>query len=275
MKLITFFGASILALSGLFIIPNSASAATAPEAPVTPSDIDPSKPSLSELTAAINRVEQIEKYDLYYDIYTQLSPDSLKSATEFYREYIYLFNLVAKAHELQTNYATTSAEELNDIIAAAKDAEIACGYLFGTIRKNSTANINSPSDTPSSPVSTPNTPVATTPRPTSPITTAVTKTLTSDVNSAIAISKSPSATDHAASSDDKATNGSADEQTPETSDTSSEIPEIPATGEATGEATKSNKHLFITLGVVALACLLIGSMVILNRKKPYRPGRKF
>lgn len=271
MKLITFFSAGILALSGLFIIPNSASAATAPEAPVAPSDIDSPKPPLSELTAAINRVEQIEKYDLYYEIYTQLSPDSLRSATEFYREYIYLFNLVAKAQELQTNYATTSAEELNDIIAAAKDAEIACGYLFGTVRKNSANNTNTGNASNSS-ISTPNAPVTTTPQPTSPITTAVAKTPSSNTDSVIATSQSSSATDHAASSDDKATSGSSvDKQTPETFDMSSDIPKIPATGEVRG----SNKPLFITLSVVAFACFLIGSMIILNRKKPYRPGRKF
>lgn len=268
MKLITFFGAGILALSSLFIIPNSASAATTPEIPAAPSDIDSSKPSLSELTAAISRVEQIENYFPY----SQLSTAELQATTEFYREYIYLFNLVAKAHELQTNYATTSAEELNDIIAAAKDAEIACGYLFGTVRKNSANNTNTGNASNSS-ISTPNTPVATAPRPTSPITTAVAKTPASDASSVIATSQSPSATDHTASSnDDKATSSSSvDKQTLETFDTPSDIPEIPATGEARG----SNKPLFITLSVVALACLFIGSMIILNRKKPYHPGRKF
>lgn len=262
-KLITFLSAGLLALSSLFIAPNSVSAITAPSATATdtPIDVDSSKPSLAELSAAIDRVEKIENYLPY----SQLSVDELKATTTFYREYIYLFNLVAKAYELQTNYASASVEDLSDIITAAEDAEIACGYLFGTIRKNSANNPNTGnSSIPST--STPNIPT-TTSQSTPLVTTAVAKT------SNTASQPSPTTPDHSISSTDQVASNlpeSSNKQDTTSSD-SSEIPEIPATG----EVAKSNHPLFITIGIVAIACLLVGSMIILNRKKSYHPGRKF
>lgn len=260
MKLITFFGAGLLVLSDLFITPNSAFATTT--STDTPINIDSSKPSLAELSAAINRVEKIENYLPY----SQLSIDELKATTTFYREYIYLFNLVAKAHELQANYASASTEDLNDIIAAAEDAEIACGYLFGTIRKNSVNNSNT--DSPSIPsTSTPNNPT-TTSQSTPIVTTAVAKASnTTSQSSSAAPDYDISSTDQVAASN---LPESSDKQDATSSD-SSEIPEIPATG----EVAKSNHPLFITISIVAIACLLVGSMIILNRKKSYHPGRKF
>lgn len=255
MKLTAILGAGLLTFSGTLALSTNLFATTTNETSVvTPA----TKPSQAELRSAISRIENIENYPEY----SLLSASDLAAKTSFYREYAYLFELVASAKHLDENYDASSAKDISEIIAAAKDAEIACGYLFGTTaRKNATLNAPSNSTQSSS------TPVASSPdQPQNPsaaphIVVAVAPQSAADSNN-----NTPEATP-APQAPEIPNHGSA------TATDSNESVSVPATGEA--EVKKDNKPFFVTLSAVALACLFISGMIILNRKKSYHPGRKF
>lgn len=250
MKIINIFGAGLLAFSGSFIMSNNIFATETTQTNI----VEPAKPTQAELRSAITSIEELENYHEY----SLLSSDELAATTEFFREYAYLFKIVNFAKNLDADYENASAQDLTDAIEAAGHAVIACNLIFNSTHKNPT-----PPATSSTPTSAPSTTSSSKPVITPAITTsnAQTSTPTNII-----------ATTQTAPTEDQPDTTPAVTSAPESSkqENNDDIA-VPATG----EVQKSNKPLFITLGIVALACLLVGSMIILNRKKPYRPGRKF
>lgn len=281
MKLITIFGAGLLAFSGSFALSNNIFATEATEivAPKITEAPKSTKPSRAELSSAISRIENLKNYHEYFYKYSfaerfaaavedyRAHPGShnvitstaeFEAATKFHAHYAHLFDVVAQLKALEADYETASPNHLSVVIAEAKDSARACELEFNAADKTYTKTPTVSSANPATPVPTPT--VATV---ASKPTVAPATTPTTVIATQITPSESPS-------------NNTIEttEPKPATDDNIA----IPATGnivENTGEAEKSNKPFFITLSAVALACLLIGSMLILNRKKSYRPGRKF
>lgn len=256
MKLITIFGAGLLAFSGSFALSNNIFATESTGETASAEILESTKPTQAELRSAIARIESLEVYQEY-----SLLSNSEIEAAEFYREYVYLSKVINAAKALDANYDNASAEDLIDIVAAATDAATACGLIFNSAHQTSTST-TSPTQTPT----------VSAPKPTvSPAITTTNRTPAPATSTASTVTVTVVADD--TSSDSSINNlespiANPDKTTPE--NPAADDIAVPATG-----AAKSNKPLFITLGVVALACLLVGSMIILNRKKSYHPGRKF
>lgn len=266
MKFITIIGAGLLAFSSSFALSSNVFAgetiqetSNISETQNNATNPESAKPSRAELRSAITCIESFENYHTY----SLLSSDELANATEFFREYTYLFWVANLAKNLDANYDNASAQDLTDVIKLAEDAVIGCRLIIGSAHKNSTP-VASSTQTPSAPASNSTvTQAVATNKPQQPS--------VSNVNIAQTI---PAETQsETTSSDFSAKPEDSTEAKVETTETT-ETPEDIAVP-ATGTAEKSNKPFFITIGAVALACLLIGSMLILNRKKSYRPGRKF
>lgn len=264
MKFITIFGAGLLAFSGSFALSNNIFAAESTETTTTAESAQTEtaqeeavqtetvKPTRAELRSAITHLENLDNYHTY----SLLSADELATTTKFFHEYTYLFKVANLAKDLDANYANASAEDLTDVIKLAEDAVIACRLIFGSTSQNSNAQHPIPQG--STAVSTPaQTPVVS--APTKPATSIITTTNQSQASTPTVLAQSTPI------------DIQPDNPTLTTSEAENNDIAVPTTGEVRG----SNKPLFITLGVVAFACLLVGSMIILNRKKPYRPGRKF
>lgn len=281
MKLLHLFGVSILSLNCALVISNGVFAINTEENqnPTISSEITITKPSRAELRAAISQVENLENYHTY----SLLTPSELQTTTKFASEYTYLFNLVAIAKDLDMNYDSANPIEIIDIIAAAKDAVIACRYLFGTVRTENSAhsNLSTPESSSSDSAAKPITPATTSPQTSTSSKPASSTASPESTSTATHTATSNNTTSPNATSPDSLVSATTTTETSTPDETQlplatanpddSNVPNVPATG----KVEKSNKPLFITIGAVALACLLIGSMIILNRKKSYHPGRKF
>lgn len=261
MKFITIFGAGLLAFSGSFALSGNVFAVESTEETIVSETAPAStKPTQAELRSVITRAESLPNYHEY----SLLSAEELANTTNLFREYTYLFKVVNIAKDFDANYGLAPAEDLAHIIKITDDATVVCSLLFGSTNQNSSTSAAEATQTPS--VSTPKPAttqaVATTSKPqtSTPVVTTqatpVAPTATQPETTTIADNSEPAKSD--ISTEPKAENSNDDIAVP-----------------TTGTAEKSNKPLFITLGAVALASFLIGSMIILNRKKSYRPGRKF
>lgn len=262
MRLIAILGAGLIAFSGTFVISNNTFAAETNEEPITNS----TKPTLAELNTAIKRIESIENFSEYFF----LSDDELVAATKWHNEYKFLFNLAEVGDNLIKNYDSSSAEKLNEFITLAETSETAYGYLLGTVRRNYLAQ-NPPTPEPEQPqpsTSTAQTPDSSisspTPIPAAPAPTNISQAPV--IPTQPATPATPTTESPVEISDQTLSSLNSNEANANNQEVS-----IPATG----QTETNNKPLFITIGAVALACLFVGSMLILNRKKPYRPGRKF
>lgn len=279
MKFIHFGVIAALSLISLASLSTACSATNNP-APTadsaTESTIDQNKPSLDELEAAVSRIKNIRGYSKFQ----ALSNAELERATPYAKEYRYLFRLAATAEKLVANYEQSDSKLITSFIQASKDAEIGCNYRFGVVRENylasQTPDANSPitpapSDQTSNSAAQDITEAPTSQKPATktekPSATSTVATLTTSTT------KSPSSADQATTSTTENADTKNGTQAPTATDET--IP-VPATGLTNSEtASSSNMPLIITLTLVAIACILIGSMIILNRRKPYRPGRKF
>lgn len=131
MKLSYIFVALLLAgISNLTVI--SSSFATTDNSVVA---VTAAKPAESEITAAITKVQNIGDYKTHF---AGQNPSPLTSDVTFYQEYNYLLGLVKTAQNLLADYSVASADQLNEIIAAANDAEIACNLILGINRQPKT-----------------------------------------------------------------------------------------------------------------------------------------
>lgn len=278
MKFIHFGVIAALSLISLASLSTACSATSdpAPTASSTPESVtDQNKPSLDELKAAVSRIKNIRGYSEFQ----ALSNAELERATPYAKEYRYLFRLAATAEKLVANYDQSDSKLITSVIQASKDAEIGCNYRFGVVRENYLTSQTpdaispttpAPSDQASNSAAQDTTKAPTSQKP-------ATKTEKSSATSTVATlttstAKSPSSADQTTTSTTENTDTKNDTQAPTVDET---IP-VPATGLTNSEtASSSNMPLIITLTLVAIACILIGSMIILNRRKPYRPGRKF
>ncbi len=131
MKLSYFLGTLLLLGAGSFAL-TEATFATDDQTVATPAaTVAITKPSAQSITAAITKVQNIGAYRTHF---SGNNPSPLTSDVTFYQEYNYLLSLVKTAQNLLANYDTATVDQLNEIIAAANDAEIACNLLFGTDR---------------------------------------------------------------------------------------------------------------------------------------------
>lgn len=265
MKFITIFGAGLLAFSSSFALSDNIFAIESTgETVASETTTESAKPTQAELRSVITRAESLP----HYHEYSLLSAEKLATTTNLFREYTYLFKVVDIAKDFDANYDIAPAEDLAHIIKVTNDAVVVCSLLFGSTNQNSASQATTAPTT-----DTAQTPSVSTPKPTTTqaIATASQPQASSSQTSAPVVAQAtpivPAETQPKTTVADNS----------ESSKTTDDI-DIPATGnlaETAGTAEKSNKPLFITLGAVALACFLIGSMIILNRKKSYRPGRKF
>lgn len=131
MKLSYFLGTLLLLGAGNFALAE-ATFATDDQTVATPAaTVTITKPSAQSITAAITKVQNIGAYKTHF---SGNNPSPLASDVTFYQEYNYLLSLVKTAQNLLANYDAATADQLNEIIAAANDAEIACNLLFGINR---------------------------------------------------------------------------------------------------------------------------------------------
>ena len=132
MKLSYFLGTLLLLGAGSFVL-TEATFATDDQTVATPAaTVAITKPSAQSITAAITKVQNIGAYRTHF---SGNNPSPLTSDVTFYQEYNYLLSLVKTAQNLLANYDTATVDQLNEIIAAANDAEIACNLLFGINRQ--------------------------------------------------------------------------------------------------------------------------------------------
>ncbi len=212
-------------------------------------------PTESQLAAKIAEVKAIEDYAEY----STLDPELLPYITDYTEDYLYLFALVNTAETMLANYEQTSPADLDMIMSAANDAIIACNLKFGVVKRSAAIEEkNKPASTPvqTLPIAT-TTPVVTPQNPTTPTT-----------SSNEPIDPAPIASNQA---------------TPESSQSENIAVapiEVPATSTPapddlakTTSGTLDNHPLaFIIISVAGLGIIL--ALIIGNRQKSYRPGRK-
>lgn len=210
-------------------------------------------PTESQLAAKIAEVKAIEDYAEY----STLDPELLPYITDYTEDYLYLFALVNTAETMLTSYEQTSPADLDMIMSAANDAIIACNLKFGVV-KRSTA-IEEKNKPASAPIQTPpiatTTPVVTPQNPTTSSSAPITSVLTTSSDQATA-------------------------ENPQSKDIAVTPIEVPATSTPapddltkTTSGTLDNHPLaFIIISVAGLGIIL--ALIIGNRQKSYRPGRK-
>lgn len=252
------------------------------------------KPNLDAIIAMQRRLEQIENYTTF----ATLSDTELSARTPFAKEYRYLFRLHADLDTLIVYYDQVSSQDIQATLEAARQAEISCNLRFGVVARAHAANANSEntnssttgnsgnsnnsgsSSSPAVPakpaVSTPNSSAPKTqPTPTQPAATTSAASQSTAPAQSNTTSSSPSASASTTAPADNVANP-AESTTPESA--TEPIVAVPATGAADPE-THSTFNLPLPFVLLALACVLIGSMIILNRhhapRSPYHPGRKF
>lgn len=214
------------------------------------------KPNLDAIIAMQRRLEQIENYTTF----ATLSDAELYARTPFAKEYRYLFRLHADLDTLIVHYDQVSSQDIQATLEAARQAEIGCNLRFGVVARAHAANANSESSNSSTTGNSGNSS-----SPAAPAKPAV------STPSSSAPKTQPTPTQPAAT-----TPATSQSTTPES--TTEPIVAVPATGAADPE-THSTFNLPLPFVLLALACVLIGSMIILNRhhapRSPYHPGRKF
>lgn len=212
-------------------------------------------PTPAEITASLQPIFSLE----HYSEYQKLTPSVLESTTPFYREYRYLFALVDTANSLLDHYDTADPDNLRDIVAAARDAYLACSLRFQAAREyaaRQSANTVSPSTSLT-------TPDQSTPQPAASVTTpSYPRTTTS-----VAINTAPSSP----SSETTPASSISETQTPSpviNEDTSTPYAdvEVPLTSnpETDSPTPLSLRLAFAVTAVSAILALIIVSLVRLN-----------
>lgn len=255
--LLTFIGGVV------FSLPSFAASDQAPTAQLS------QRPTQLELEQAILKVRSIGDYEHHFP--TSSSP-ALSRDVKFYQEYNYLRALVTAARNLLADFDTTPTDDLLAIIAAAKDAEIACNLKFGITHQKfvaaqaQTTQVAAPQADTTSPL-TPDT-QATAP---SPASTASKSSTATTKPKAVQTTFQP-ASSQAASSN--VIDASVEAILP--SHESAPVPAVPETTNSQSIESTNQESPSVQLlahgSTATVATCFIGA-VIYNERRTYRPGR--
>ncbi len=106
-----------------------------------------STPSIATLEQSIYRIKALPGYTTYGN----MEPYARAKATPYFREYQYLNELISVLESMINDYSRQNATDLIDIVRAADDAVIACGFILnqggGAAASNSAAPAESSSAT--------------------------------------------------------------------------------------------------------------------------------
>lgn len=265
MKSFYLSGALLLTFIGgvIFSLPSFAASDQVPTAQLS------QRPTQLELEQAILKVRSIGDYERHFP--TSSSP-ALSSDVKFYQEYNYLRSLVNTARNLLADFDAASTDDLLAIIAAAKDAEIACNLKFGITHQKfvaaqaQTTQVATPQADTTSPL-TPDT-QATAPSPAS--TASKSSTATTKPQTVQAATQPDSPQTISSNAVDTPVKDTLPAHDPAPAPT---VPELTDSQSVESTDQESSSVQLLAHGSTATVATCFVGAIIYNERRTYRPGR--